>query len=35
MPDKPDAAQVTALVNGVMGQYNGALAQVAKEASGR
>jgi len=35
MADKPDAAQVTALVNGVMGQYNGALAQVAKEASGR
>jgi hypothetical protein len=35
MPDKPDAAQVTALVNGLMGQYNGALAQVAKEASGR
>jgi hypothetical protein len=35
MSDKPDAAQVTALVNGVMGQYNGALAQVAKEASGR
>jgi len=34
-PDKPDAAQVTALVNGVMAQYNGALAQVAKEASGR
>jgi len=35
MPDKPDAAAVTALVNGVMAQYNGALAQVAKEATGR
>jgi tetratricopeptide (TPR) repeat protein len=35
MPDKPDAAQVTALVNDVTRQYNDALAQVAKEASGR
>jgi tetratricopeptide (TPR) repeat protein len=35
MPDKPDAAQVTALVNGVMSQYNNTLAEVAKEASGR
>jgi hypothetical protein len=35
MADKPDAAAVTGLVNGVMGPYNAALAQVAKEASGR
>jgi hypothetical protein len=34
MADKPDNAEVTGLVNGVMGQYNDALAQVAKEARG-
>jgi len=33
--DKPDSAQITALVNDTMRQYNDALAQVAKQASGR
>jgi len=35
MPDKPDAAKVTELVNGVMTQYNAQLAEVLKEARGR
>jgi hypothetical protein len=35
MPEKPDVAQVTALVNDVMGRYNAALAEVTKEARGR
>ena len=36
MPDKPDFAAVTALVGGVMNQYNAVVAQVQKEArSGR
>src|SRR6266850_7573316 len=35
MPDKPDVAKVTALVNDIMGRYNAALAEVAKEARGR
>jgi hypothetical protein len=35
MPDKPDVAQVTALVNGVNTQYNAALAEVVKEARSR
>jgi len=32
MPEKPDVAQVTALVNGVMAKYNAGLAEVVKEA---
>jgi hypothetical protein len=32
MPDKPDVAQLTTLVNGVMTQYNAALAEVVKDA---
>lgn len=32
MPDKPDVAQVTALVNGIMTRYNAALAEIVKEA---
>ena len=35
MPAKPDVAQVTALVTAVSGQYNDALAEVAKEARSR
>jgi tetratricopeptide (TPR) repeat protein len=35
MPDKPDAARVTALVNDVLARYNAALAEVVKEARGR
>jgi len=35
MADKPSATEVTALVKDVMGRYNDALAQVAKEARGR
>jgi hypothetical protein len=35
MPDKPDVAKVTALVTGVMTQYNAALAEVVKEARSR
>jgi len=35
MPDKPDVAKVTALVTGVMTQYNAALAEVVKEARAR
>jgi hypothetical protein len=35
MPDKPDLAKVTELVNGVMTQYNAQLAEVVKEARGR
>jgi hypothetical protein len=32
MPEKPDAAKVTALVNDVMAKYNASLAEVMKEA---
>jgi hypothetical protein len=32
MPDKPDVAEVTALVNAVMAQYNGVVTEVMKEA---
>ena len=32
MPEKPDAAKATALVNEVMRQYNAALAEIAKDA---
>jgi tetratricopeptide (TPR) repeat protein len=35
MPDKPDVAKVTALVTGVMTQYNAQLAEVVKEARSR
>ena len=35
MPDKPDVAKVTALVNEVMTQYNASLAEVVKEARSR
>jgi len=35
MPDKPDLAQVTALVNGITSRYNAALAEILKEARGR
>jgi tetratricopeptide (TPR) repeat protein len=35
MPDKPDVAQVTALVNGVMAKYNANLAEIVKEARSR
>jgi len=35
MPDKPDVAEVTALVNGVMAKYNASLAEVVKEARSR
>ena len=35
MPEKPDAAQVTALVNGVLTQYNATLAEIMKEARSR
>jgi tetratricopeptide (TPR) repeat protein len=35
MPDQPDVAKVTALVTGVMTQYNAQLAEVMKEARGR
>jgi hypothetical protein len=35
MPDKPDVAKVTALVTGVMTQYNAQLAEVMKEARSR
>jgi tetratricopeptide (TPR) repeat protein len=35
MPDKPDADQVTTLVNGVMSKYNAVLAEVAKAAQGQ
>lgn len=35
MPEKPDVAQVTSLVQGVMTQYNNALAMVVKEARGQ
>ena len=35
MPEKPDVAQVTALVNGVMAKYNAGLAEVVKEARSR
>jgi hypothetical protein len=35
MADKPNATEVTALVKDVMGRYNDALAQVAKDARGR
>jgi tetratricopeptide (TPR) repeat protein len=35
MPDKPDAAKVTALVTAVMTQYNAQLAEIMKEARGR
>jgi len=33
-PDKPDLAQVTALVNGITTRYNAALAEIMKEARG-
>ena len=32
MPDKPDVAMVSALVNEVMAKYNASLAEVMKEA---
>jgi hypothetical protein len=35
MPDKPDPAKVTALVNEVMAKYNASLAEVVKEARSR
>jgi hypothetical protein len=35
MPDPPDAAKVTALVNDIMSRYNAALAEVVKDARGR
>jgi hypothetical protein len=35
MPDKPDVAQVTALVTAVNTQYNAALALLVKEARGQ
>jgi hypothetical protein len=35
MPDKPDVAKVTALVNDVMAKYNASLAEVMKEARSR
>jgi len=35
MPEKPDVAEVTALVNGVMAKYNANLAEVVKEARSR
>ena len=35
MPDKPDLAQVTALVSGVMNQFNAVVAEVQKEARSR
>ena len=35
MPERPDVAQVTALVNSVMGRYNAVLAEIAKEARAR
>jgi len=35
IPDKPDIAAVTALVSGVMSQYNAVVAEVHKEARGR
>jgi hypothetical protein len=35
MPEKPDVAEVTALVNGVMAKYNVSLADVVKEARSR
>jgi hypothetical protein len=35
MPEKPDVAQVTALVNDVMAKYNAGLAEVMKEARSR
>ena len=34
-PDKPDVAQVTAMVNEVMRLYNEALAEVVKDARAR
>jgi len=35
MPDKPDLAQVTTLVNGITSRYNTALAEILKDARGR
>ena len=35
MPEKPDVARATALVNSVMGRYNTILAEIAKEARAR
>jgi hypothetical protein len=35
MPDPPDAAKVTALVNAVMTQYNAQLAEIVKDARAR
>jgi len=35
MPEKPDIAHATALVNGVLGRYNAILAEIAKEARAR
>ena len=35
MPEKPDVAHATALVNSVMGRYNAILAEIAKEARAR
>ena len=35
MPEKPDTAKVSGLVNDVMAKYNASLAEVMKEARGR
>jgi hypothetical protein len=35
MPEKPDPAKVTALVNEVLAKYNASLAEVVKEARSR
>jgi hypothetical protein len=35
IPERPDVAHATALVNGVMGRYNAILAEIAKEARAR
>jgi hypothetical protein len=35
MPEKPDVAAVTALVNGVMAKYNAAVTELVKEARSR
>jgi hypothetical protein len=35
MPEKPDVAQLTALVNSVLGRYNAVLAEIVKEARAR
>ena len=35
MPEKPDVAATTALVNTVMGRYNAILAEIAKDPGSR